>query len=80
MHSHDPDEVACPVCGQPYDERIVVERGDRWADAFGGQPLSFLKRYRRRCASRQDAERETTLGEGARVVYFHDDGGVAGRQ
>jgi len=80
MHSHDPDEPACPVCGEPYDERLLVERGDRWADVFGGQPLSFLKKYRRRCASRQDVERETATGEGERVVYFHNDGAPAGRR
>ncbi|MFC4549755.1 MULTISPECIES: hypothetical protein [Halorussus] len=83
MHSRAPDagdDDACPVCGRPYDQRIVVERGDRWEDIYGGQPLSFFKKYRRRCSSHQDVERETTCGEGERVVYFHDDGGPAGRR
>lgn len=80
MHAHDPDETPCPVCGQPYDQRVVVERGDRWADVFGGPPLSVLQQYQRQCASRQDVERETVRGDGERVVYLHDDGGPAGRR
>ncbi|USZ69882.1 hypothetical protein NGM10_15875 (plasmid) [Halorussus salilacus] len=79
MRSNTPEETPCPVCGEPYDERIVVERGDRWADAFGGPPLSVLAQYRRWCASERDAERETVRGEGERVVYFHDDRPAAGR-
>lgn len=76
MHSRtsDGNDDACPVCGEAYDQQIVVERGDRWADVFGGAPLSFLKRYRRRCTSAYDVERDTQRGESERVVYFHDDG------
>jgi hypothetical protein len=79
VHSHDPDETPCPVCGKAYDQRVVVERGDRWADVFGGPPFSALTKYSRRCASRHDVEEERARGEGERVVYFHDDG-PAGRR
>jgi hypothetical protein len=79
MHSRDPDETPCPVCGKAYDQRVVVERGDRWADVFGGPPYSVLSKYQRQCASRYDAEDDRTRSEGERVVYFHDDG-PAGRR
>ena len=79
MQSRDPDETACPVCGQPYDQRVVVERGDRWADVFGGPPFSSLTKYARRCTSRYDADDERDRGERERVVYFHDDSPAAGR-
>jgi len=80
VHSRDPDEATCPVCGQPYDQRVVVERGDRWADVFGGPPFSVLSKYARRCASRMDAETERQRGEGEKVVYLHDDDGPDGRR
>lgn len=74
MHSRtsDGDDEACPVCGQAYDQRIVVERGDGWADVFGGPPLTFLKRYRRWCTGQHDVERDAQRRESERVVYFHD--------
>jgi hypothetical protein len=78
MHSRDPDETPCPVCGKAYDQRVVVERGDRWADVFGGPPFSALTKYTRRCTSRMDAEGERQRSEGERVLYFHNDG-PAGR-
>ncbi|MFB6171767.1 MAG: hypothetical protein ABEJ23_04485 [Haloarculaceae archaeon] len=65
------DDRECPVCGQQYEERIVVERGDRWADLFPGTPLDFFQRYRRRCAAQVDVERETQRSDAERVVYFH---------
>lgn len=79
MQSRDPDETACPVCGQPYDQRVVVERGDRWADVFGGPPFSTLSKYSRRCASRTDVEEERERGRSELAVYLHDDG-PAGRR
>lgn len=79
MHSRDPDEATCPVCGKAYDQRVVVARGDRWADVFGGPPYSVLSQYQRQCASRYDAEDDRDRGEGERVVYFHDDGPAGGR-
>lgn len=78
VHSQDPDETPCPVCGEPYDQRIIVERGDRWPDVFGGTPLTFFEKYARRCSVGYDAERERSVGGGKQVVYFHDDG-PAGR-
>ena len=74
MHSKAPgdDETTCPVCGRPYDQRIVIERGDHWADVFGGPPFTALQRYERRCTSRQDAERETVRSDDERVCYFHE--------
>jgi len=67
-----PDEHECPVCGQAYAERIVVERGDRWVDLFPGSPLDYFDRYQRRCTARYDAEAEAECGENERVVYFHE--------
>lgn len=80
MHSHAPrdDETTCPVCGQPYDQRIVISRGDRWKDLFGGPPFSALQQYERRCTSRQDVERETVRSDDERVLYFHEAEGPAG--
>lgn len=65
------DDAPCPVCGQPYDQRIVVERGDRWGDLFAGSPLDYFSRYRRRCSDRRDVECDEVLGEDSRAVYFH---------
>lgn len=69
------DGTGCPVCNREYDQRIVVERGDRWGDIFAGTPFSFFRRYHRRCTSRHDAEEETTLPDDQRAVYFHGGGG-----
>lgn len=69
-----PDEQSCPVCGQSYDERIVVQRGDSWADLFPGTPLDYFRRYRRRCAAQVDVETDRQRGSDQRVVYFHADG------
>lgn len=66
-----PEETRCPVCGEQYAERIVVEQGDRWADLFPGTPLDFFRRYRRRCAAQVDVERGTQRTDDERVVYFH---------
>lgn len=71
--SRTPDTTQCPVCGEPYDQRIVVERGARWDDLFPGTPLDFFRRYRRRCAAQYDVEREKELQGDERAVYFHDD-------
>jgi len=65
------DPEACPVCGQPYDQRIVVVRGDQWSDLYPGPPLSFFSKYQRRCATRQDVETGDTLDQNRRAVYFH---------
>jgi hypothetical protein len=69
--SSSDDGPECPVCGEAYAQRVVVERGDRWADLFPGTPLDFFERYRRRCAADYDAESERERAEGERVVYFH---------
>lgn len=61
----------CPLCGEPYDQQIVVEQGMRWEDLFPGTPLDFFKRYERRCTSRYDAEEDDQLPERKRAVYFH---------
>lgn len=75
MH-RTPDEDACPVCGEAYAERVVVERGDRWGDIYAGTPFSFFKRYRRRCTAQYDVGADEQLADGARAVYFH---GAEGR-
>lgn len=67
-----PDTTQCPICGEPYDRRIVVQRGDHWDDLFPGQPLAFFRRYRRRCTARYDVAAESRVSEDERVVYFHD--------
>lgn len=66
------DASQCPVCGEPYDRQIIVERGDRWDDLFPGSPFAFFKRYRRRCTARYDDEAETELTDSERAIYFHD--------
>lgn len=66
-------DADCPVCGETYDERIVVERGLRWQDLYPGTPLDFFQRYRRRCSTRYDAERDAPVGDDECVVYFHSD-------
>ncbi|WP_136687137.1 hypothetical protein [Halorhabdus amylolytica] len=65
------DSETCPVCGEPYDQRIVVARGDQWGDLYAGPPLSFFRKYRRRCTAREDVETGETLAERERAVYFH---------
>lgn len=68
----NPDTTQCPICGEPYDRRVVVARGDGWDDLFPGTPLEFFRRYRRRCTARYDVEMEARLDDDARAVYFHD--------
>ncbi|WP_458207779.1 hypothetical protein [Haladaptatus sp. NG-SE-30] len=62
----------CPVCGMEYDRQLIVERGDQWNDLFPGTPLDFFSRYQRRCAGRYDEQRDTTVPERKRAVYFHE--------
>lgn len=66
------DDDACPVCGQAYAERVVVERGDTWSDVFAGAPLSFFRKYARRCTSQQDVETGHQRPERECVLYFHE--------
>lgn len=65
------DEPVCPVCGQPFDQQVVVSRGDSWSDIFAGTPFSFFRRYRRRCTSQYDVETDTQYRDGELVLYFH---------
>jgi len=74
MSHRNADDDACPVCGQPYAERVVVERGDGWSDVFAGTPLSFFRSYARRCSSQQDAETGEQCSDRETVVYFHEGG------
>ena len=67
-----PDDGACPVCGQPYDERVVVERGDGWSDVFAGRPHEFFTRYGRRCTSRFDEATGEQRRDDEAVLYFHE--------
>lgn len=69
------DDTQCPVCGEPYDQRVVVERGDRWSDLFPGTALDYFQRYRRRCSTQVDVEGETRLPGRQCAVYFHEGGG-----
>lgn len=77
--SISPEETRCPVCGEAYEERIVVEQGDRWGDLFPGTPFDYFQKYRRRCAAQADAERGTEVTGDERVVYFHGGRGRAVR-
>ena len=65
------DGERCPVCTEPYDQRVVIARGDQWSDIYAGTPFSFVRKYRRRCATRKDVETGETLTEGRQAVYFH---------
>lgn len=71
MGPRSTDEPTCPVCGQPFDQRVVVSRGDGWSDIFAGTPFSFFRRYQRRCTSRYDAVEDTDRRDGELAVYFH---------
>ncbi|PSP81507.1 hypothetical protein BRC81_00675 [Halobacteriales archaeon QS_1_68_20] len=72
MAHRSPDGDVCPVCGQEYDQRVVVERGDGWSDVFAGTPLSFFRRYQRRCTSQFDVESDSKRPGSECVVYFHE--------
>lgn len=72
MGHRSPDADVCPVCGQEYDQRVVVERGDGWSDVYAGTPLSFFRRYQRRCTSQYDVESDSRHTAGECVVYFHE--------
>jgi len=74
MSGQPTDETRCPICGEPYERRLVVERGQQWGDIYPGSPLSFFTKYRRRCTGRNDVETDTVLSEGECAVYFHDAG------
>jgi hypothetical protein len=71
MPARTSDAEECPVCGASYDQRVVVERGDRWRDIFPGSPLDVMSRYPRRCAALYDEEDERQLRDRERAVYFH---------
>lgn len=74
MSSRSPDDADCPVCGQPYERRVVVARGDGWDDLYPGSPLAFFRKFRRRCTARRDVETGRTLSGDERAVYLHDAG------
>lgn len=66
------DVDSCPVCGQEYDQRVIVARGDGWSDVFAGTPLSFFRRYQRRCSSQYDVETDSQRASSECAVYFHE--------
>lgn len=68
------DDADCPVCGQAYERRIVVARGDGWDDLYPGSPLAFFQKFRRRCTARYDAETGANLPGDERAIYLHDAG------
>ena len=72
MNAQPTDERRCPVCGESYDRRLVVERGDRWADLFPGSPLDIFATYERWCTARYDDQTDTRLPERKCAVFLHD--------
>lgn len=72
MSHRNPDDDACPVCGQSFDQQVVVERGDGWSDVFAGTPLSFFRTYARRCTSQYDVETGSQRRDRECVLYFHE--------
>lgn len=68
----------CPICGEPYAERVVVERGLQWDDLYPGTPFDFFDRYRRRCSAAYDVERDRPVDDGEQVAYFHEGRGRTG--
>lgn len=64
-----PDGEGCPVCGEPYERRLVVERGDDWADLYPGSPVEFFGTFDRRCSV--DVEAGVGVGSDALAVYLH---------
>jgi hypothetical protein len=71
MAHSTPDDGGCPVCGEPYERRLLVERGDDWGDLYPGSPLEFFRRFDRRCTADHDAERGVGVGGDALAVYLH---------
>ena len=71
MGPRSSDDPACPVCGQSFDQRIVLSRGASWSDLFAGTPFSFFRRYQRRCTSQYDVLDDTQYRDGDTVLYFH---------
>lgn len=52
---------------------VVLEPPIDWRDVYPGRPSQFFKKYDRRCSSRQDVERDETVGHNAVAVYFHNE-------
>lgn len=74
MSPRPTDDADCPVCGRPYERRVVVARGDSWDDLYPGSPFAFFRKFRRRCTARVDAETDRTLPDDERAVYLHGAG------
>lgn len=66
-------EFPCPVCGDEFTQRIIVEWGQQWNDLYPGLPLAFFRQYPRRCTVQYDSKRDTTVAENESAMYFHDD-------
>lgn len=69
-------DATCPVCGDGYARRIIVERGQQWDDLYPGSPLAFFRKYQRRCTTQYDSKRDARVAEDECTVYFHDDDGI----
>ncbi|WP_101296459.1 hypothetical protein [Halegenticoccus soli] len=66
-----PEDDPCPVCGEPYDRRVRIERGARWNDLYPGSPLDYFEEYPRRCAADYDVEADAELPGRERAIYLH---------
>ncbi|MFC4356768.1 hypothetical protein ACFO0N_02265 [Halobium salinum] len=71
MSHSTPNDEACPVCGEPFERRLLVERGDDWGDLYPGSPLEFFRKFDRRCSADSDVAGEYEVGSDALVLYFH---------
>lgn len=68
------DGDRCPVCGESYDRRVLIARGDGWDDLYPGSPLEFFRKFGRRCSADYDAEADASVGGDEVAVYFHGGG------
>jgi hypothetical protein len=69
--SRSSDASVCPICGTDYDQRLIIERGEQWADLYPGTAFDLVSTYQRLCTAPHDAERPTARATAKRVVYFH---------
>ncbi|MFC6725924.1 hypothetical protein ACFQE1_16435 [Halobium palmae] len=71
MAHRTPDDEHCPVCGEPYERRLVIERGDDWGDIYPGSPIEFFRKFDRRCSAEGEVERDPGVAGDALAVYVH---------
>ncbi|SFR66048.1 hypothetical protein SAMN04487947_3252 [Halogeometricum rufum] len=64
----------CPNCGAPFSDRITVETGDRYENAFGPPPASLFNTYARICPDPDAAKRAARDPNVGIDVFLHRHG------